>query len=99
MTSRTDAIAAGRTREMRWHEVPRAALILGVVPDYSKESMLKVAGMVQAGVDADRVFKRKDGEHQAAAAYYSAKLRGEEEEDDDRDRDPGLAGNDDVPRA
>ena len=75
MSARSDAIDAGRTRELQWHKIARAALILGIVPDYSKGSMTKVADMLKAQVDAGRVTKRKEGDYQGAPAFYSAKLQ------------------------
>ena len=63
------------TREIRWHEISRAALILGIVPDYSKASMRKVADMLAARVASGEVQKRKMGTAQSAAAYYRANLK------------------------
>ena len=57
-------------REMRWHEIARADLILGIVPDYSVSNMHKVAEMLAARVAAGKVEKRKAGTAQSAAAYY-----------------------------
>ena len=54
------------TRYMRWNELCRAALILGVIDDYSKASCRgKIATIIERRVKAGLVRKMKRGESQS----------------------------------
>jgi hypothetical protein len=66
----TDRSTSRWTREMRWHEIARAALILGIVPDYSQASMRRLSNSLNARVLSGAVKKRKSGNAQSAAAFY-----------------------------
>jgi hypothetical protein len=66
------------TSEKRWSEISAAAVILGIVPDFSRSSMLTVHEMLEAQIAKGLVTKRKEGDHQSAPAYY--KCRYEETE-------------------
>jgi hypothetical protein len=60
------------TNEQQHSTIAVAAVILGVVPDFSKASMLTVNRMLKEGMAAGRVRNRKEGEHQAAPSWYQA---------------------------
>ncbi|MFZ0853654.1 MAG: hypothetical protein WAO08_31215 [Hyphomicrobiaceae bacterium] len=62
------------TDEMRWGAIAQAAVILGIVPDFSKDSMLKVSDMLKAREEQQLVKNRKEGEHQGAPSWYQAKF-------------------------
>ena len=55
---------------MRAHEVKRAALILGLIPDYGKGNCLQVQKILKEQIAKGRVQKRKAGSAQSAAASY-----------------------------
>jgi hypothetical protein len=61
------------TKEMRWNHIGRAAVILGIVPNTSKKSMLTVSTMLEAR--KDMVKKRKTGTAQSSPAWYKAKMK------------------------
>ena len=68
------------TIELEWNIIATAALILGVVPDYSKGSMLQVSNMLKQRMAKNLVNKRKEGTSQSAPAWYKTTCR------DDRSR-------------
>jgi hypothetical protein len=60
------------TNEQQHSTIAVAAVILGVVPDFSKGSMLAVNRMLKEGMATGRVRNRKEGEYQAARSWYQA---------------------------
>lgn len=62
------------TRKMRWNEIARAALILGIVPGYSRGSMFRVADILEQRRAEGKIKKSKSGRSQSAAAYYWASV-------------------------
>ena len=55
---------------MRWSEIASAAVILGIVPDFSRGSMFKIVDMLATQVQSGRVKKSKEGDAQSAPASY-----------------------------
>jgi hypothetical protein len=70
-----------KKKPLNWNGIssPRL-LILGVVPDYSKGSMLQVSNMLKQRMAKNLVTKRKEGTSQSAPAWYKTTYR------DDRSR-------------
>jgi hypothetical protein len=56
-----------------WTEIATAAVILGIVPDYSKTSMLRLSANLHKRVADGSVQKRKAGSAQNAKAEFRAK--------------------------
>jgi hypothetical protein len=67
-------MASKWTKELEWSKLGRAAVILGLVPDTSKKSMLAVNAMLKARMKAGQVKKRKAGTAQSSRAWYCAKM-------------------------
>jgi hypothetical protein len=63
------------TRWQPWNEIARAAVILGIVPDISKASMMHLSDILRKRVEDGSVQKRKAGTAQSAKAEYRAKRR------------------------
>ncbi len=65
------------TREMRWHEIVRAAAILhaagviSIVPDFKRSTMLKLNAALN---NSPNIGRRKTGKAQSSPVYYRAKL-------------------------
>jgi hypothetical protein len=74
---RKEEIEKGHTRFVQWNVVCRCALILGIIPDYSKGSTLKVAEILKKQIAAGKVVKQKEGEAQSDHAFYAAKVEEE----------------------
>jgi hypothetical protein len=71
------------TNEQQHGTIAVAAVILGIVPDFSRGSMLAVNRMLKAGMATGRVRNRKEGAHQAARSWYQAEY---EENDQPADK-------------
>jgi hypothetical protein len=57
---------------MRWHEVCRAALILGVIDDYDQGSTFKLRELCLKRVAEGKVVVEKLGEGQTAPSIWRA---------------------------
>jgi hypothetical protein len=62
----------GWTQELRWHDIAQSAVIMGVVPDFSRGSMKKLNAFIN---NLPNVKKRKEGTGQSSPVYYKAKIR------------------------
>jgi hypothetical protein len=62
---------------MQWSHVAGAAVILGIVPDFSKASMLTLSNMLKERMDKGLVRNRKEGDHQSAPSWYQGKYENE----------------------
>jgi hypothetical protein len=62
------------TRWLTCDEIARAALILGVIPDYSKGNKFRLNAILRKRVAEGLVQKRKAGPAQNAKAEYRSKL-------------------------
>jgi hypothetical protein len=60
------------TSEQRWGDIAHSAVILGIVPDFSKASMLALNSMLEARRNLGLVQKRKEGTAQSSPAWYKA---------------------------
>ena len=49
------------TRPIRWHEICRAALIIGLIDDYSKGQCLKLAKIIDKRVRAGKAIREARG--------------------------------------
>jgi hypothetical protein len=63
------------TKEMRWNDLARAAVIFGLVPGYDKQSMFAVNAILTARMKSKGVRKRKAGAAQSAGAWYKGLVR------------------------
>jgi len=63
-----------KTRWMHTDEVKRAALILGIIEDYSRASVFKVNLILKRRLADERIVKEKHGERQTSPAFYAALL-------------------------
>lgn len=61
------------TDEVRWSDLARSAIILGIVPDDSKRSMFAVRAILKARIKSGKVKRRKEGKAQSARAFYRGK--------------------------
>jgi hypothetical protein len=59
---------------MRWNDIYRAALIIGVIDRYSKAECLRLWPIVDKQVKSGRVTREKKGPAQSSQALYRAKL-------------------------
>ena len=50
-----------------------AAVILGIVPDFGKGSMLTLNNILEERMQAQMIQKRKEGPAQSSPAWYKAK--------------------------
>jgi hypothetical protein len=71
---REEAMRTTTTREMRTNEVYRAAVIFGIISDYSPESIFKVEKILKEQLAAGKIVKRKDGASRTSPAWYAAKI-------------------------
>lgn len=62
------------TRWMHTNEVVRAALVLGLIEDYSLTSVFKVERLLKERLAGERIVKRKEGESRSSPAFYAAVL-------------------------
>ena len=65
------------TRWMHTNEVMRAALIPGIIDDYSHASFFKVEGILKQRLTDERIVKDKHGPQSNSPAFYAAVLEGE----------------------
>ena len=65
------------TRWMHTNEVMRAALVLGIIDDYSHASIFKVDSILKQRLADERIVKDKHGPHRNSPAFYAAVLEGE----------------------
>jgi hypothetical protein len=61
------------TKEIRWSEIARAAVVLGTVPDDSKKSMFALNAILEARIASGLLKKRKEGAAQSSKAWYQAR--------------------------
>jgi hypothetical protein len=66
--------AVTTTRWMHTNEVMRAALILGIIPDYELASIYKVERLLKERLADNKVVKDKQGPHRNSPAFYAAVL-------------------------
>ena len=70
------------TVEQEWSAIATAAVILGIVPDYSRGSMFKLNAMLMDRKAKGLVDKRKENEDwQGSPAFYKAKYFDKEDKD------------------
>lgn len=62
------------TRPIRWNEICRAAMVMGLIEDYSKSSCMKVRRMVDARVASGKVIKTKNGKAQSSPSSFRARF-------------------------
>jgi hypothetical protein len=59
---------------MSWNDICRAALILGVIPSFAKDEVLKLNATLKQRVAEDKIFMRKFGITKQSPTYYAAPL-------------------------
>jgi hypothetical protein len=57
MTTQHDTRHGNMTRTIRWHEIARAALVLGIIEDYSKGSIFKLRALLVRQLEAGRTVQ------------------------------------------
>jgi hypothetical protein len=62
------------TNELQHSYIALAAVILGLVPDFSIGSMHAVHDMLEKRMAEGKVENRKEGEHRGAPSFYKAKF-------------------------
>jgi hypothetical protein len=62
------------TRAMQWKDICRAALIIGLIDNYSKDECLRLWHMIDKRVKSGQVTREKKGPAQSSRAFYRAKL-------------------------
>jgi hypothetical protein len=74
MQTRRKEAVKGYTRFVQWNTLCRAALILGMIPNYEQGPCRKLNAALQKRVAAGKVIKKKNGESRSSFAFYAAKL-------------------------
>jgi rhamnogalacturonyl hydrolase YesR len=82
MTTQHDTRHGNMTRTIRWHEIARAALVLGIIEDYSKGSIFKLRALLVRQLEAGRTVQTSRGRYAAVLS--------DERDDKFGDPPPGM---------